>query len=122
MMTAIGILVVALGNGLGDVFLTRGMKAVGEVHTLGPRALLRLVRGVLGNASFLLGIAGFAVGFFAFLALLARADLSLLVPATALAYVVAMLGARLMLREKITRLRWAGSLLVCLGVALASLP
>ena len=122
MMTALGILVVALGNGLGDVFLTRGMKAVGEVATLSPRALLRLARRVLGNVSVLLGIAGFAVGFFAFLALLARADLSLLVPATALAYVVAMLGARLMLREEITRLRWAGSLLVCLGVALASLP
>ena len=80
------------------------------------------LRRVLGNVSVLLGIACFAVGFFAFLALLARADLSLLVPATALAYVVAMLGARLMLREEITRLRWAGSLLVCLGVALASLP
>ncbi len=122
MLTAIGILVVALANGAGDVFVTRAMKAVGEVSDFTPRGLLRVGRGVLGNASFLLGIACFAVGFFAFLALLARAALSLLVPATSLAYVVAMLGARLVLREEISALRWAGSLLVCVGVVLASLP
>ncbi len=122
MLTALGILLVALANGMGDVFVTRAMKAVGVVDTFTPRALLRVGRAVLGNASFLLGVGCFAVGFFAFLALLARAPLSLLVPATSLAYVVAMLGARLMLREEISALRWAGSLLVCVGVVLASLP
>ncbi len=121
-MTALGILLVSLANGLGDVFVSRGMKSVGAVDAVHPRAWPRLARTVLVNGSFLLGIGCFAIGFFAFLALLSRADLSLLVPATALAYVVAMLGARLVLREEISRLRWAGSALVCIGVVLASLP
>ncbi len=122
MLTAIGVLVVALANGLGDVFVTRAVKDMGEPGSLRPRALLRLGRKVLAHASFLLGVGCFAVGFFAFLALLARAPLSFLMPATALAYVVTLLGARLVLREEISPLRWLGSLLVCLGVTLASLP
>jgi drug/metabolite transporter (DMT)-like permease len=55
------------------------------------------------------------------LALLSWADVSVVVPATALTYVVAALGAKYLLNEKVAPLRWAGVLLVCIGVALISL-
>jgi drug/metabolite transporter (DMT)-like permease len=56
------------------------------------------------------------VAFFALLALLSWADVSFIVPATALNYVVGAAGSALFLRERVNRVRWAGVLLVCLGV------
>jgi drug/metabolite transporter (DMT)-like permease len=41
------------------------------------------------------------------------------VPATALSYAVGTLGARFVLGERVTLVRWAGVALVCAGVALA---
>jgi len=63
-----------------------------------------------------------AGSFFAFLAVLSWADLSLIIPATSISFVVSTVGAKLILKERISRLRWAGALLVSLGVALISLP
>jgi drug/metabolite transporter (DMT)-like permease len=37
-----------------------------------------------------------------------------------LSYVTGAIGARFLLREKIAPLRWAGVVLVCIGVALLS--
>jgi drug/metabolite transporter (DMT)-like permease len=48
--------------------------------------------------------------------------LSFVLPATSLSFVITTLGAKLILKEEISRLRLAGTLLVCLGVALISLP
>jgi drug/metabolite transporter (DMT)-like permease len=67
------------------------------------------------------GIALMTVSFFALLALLAREELSVAVPATALSYVVGTLGAKFLLGERVSPMRWFGVLLVCVGVALASL-
>lgn len=69
------------------------------------------------RVAFGLGIALQAVAFFALLALLSWADLSFVVPATALNYVVGAAGSALFLHEHVDRTRWAGVLLVCLGVA-----
>jgi bacterial/archaeal transporter family protein len=55
------------------------------------------------------------------LALLSWADVSIVVPATALSYVTAALGAKYLLHEDIAPLRWVGVFLVCAGVALLSL-
>ena len=74
------------------------------------------------NRSFMAGLGLLPLSFFSFLGALSRADMSLVVPATALCYVVSLLGARFVLRERISRLRWTGALLVCLGVALISVP
>ena len=63
-----------------------------------------------------MGLALQALAFFALLALLSWADVSFVVPATALSYVVGAAGSALFLRERVTGVRWAGVLLVCLGV------
>jgi drug/metabolite transporter (DMT)-like permease len=68
-----------------------------------------------------IGIGLEAVGFFSLLALLSWADVSVVVPATALSYVTGACGAKFLLNEKVAPLRWAGVLLVCLGVALVSI-
>ena len=43
-----------------------------------------------------------------------------MIPAAALDYVVGTLGARFLLGESVTPLRWAGVCLISAGVALAS--
>ncbi len=71
-----------------------------------------------------LGVTGAVVVMIAhgFLAALSFADLSLVVPATSISFAIKTLGAKLFLKEKISRERLIGTLLVCLGVALISLP
>ena len=122
MITAIMVLVIVLSNSAGDVCITRGMKQVGEVSTLNPRELLSITKRVLVNRDFLLGIFFLAISFFSFLAVLSWADLSFIIPATSIVYAVSVVGAKFFLHEEINRLRWAGTLLVCLGVALVCLP
>jgi drug/metabolite transporter (DMT)-like permease len=122
MLTALMIVLVVLSNSVGEVFMTRGMKQVGEVSTLRPRELLSIVCQVFANKNFLAGIFCMAVSFFAFLTVLSWADLSFIVPATSLGYVITTFGAKFILKEQVSHLRWVGTLLVCLGAALVSLP
>jgi drug/metabolite transporter (DMT)-like permease len=59
-----------------------------------------------------------AISFFAFMKLVSFADLSFAVPATAGSLVLETLLARMVLKERVDRKRWAGVALVAFGVAL----
>lgn len=59
-----------------------------------------------------------AISFFAFMKLLSVADLSFAVPVTAASVVLETLLARLVLKERVSGLRWAGAFCVACGVAL----
>ncbi len=122
MKTAILIAMIVLADSAGDVFLTRGMKQVGEISAVHPKALLTVGARVIGNKSFLLSIFFITITFVSFLAVLSWADLSLVFPAKSLVYVLSTLGAKFFLEETVTPQRWTGIILVCLGVALTSLP
>jgi drug/metabolite transporter (DMT)-like permease len=121
-VTALVVLVIVLTNAAGDLYLTRGMKRVGEIESFKIGELMRVVKRVLTCGDFLLGIFFLALSFFSFLSILSWADMSFVVPATSLVYVVTLIGARFLLKERVDGLRWAGTLLVCLGVALICLP
>ena len=116
------VLIIVLSNAAGDVFLTKGMKQIGDISELRPFQVLRTIRRILGNPNFLAGIACLTLSFFSFLSVLSWADLSFVIPATAIYYVVTVLGAKFLLGERIDLMRWAGTLLVCLGVAFVCLP
>lgn len=122
MKTAIMIAIIVLTDSAGDVFLTRGMKEVGEISTIKLGELFSIARKVLGNKNFLSAILFLCVTFASFLTILSWADLSFVFPATSLVYVISTLGAKFILKERISLQRWTGTLLVCLGVALTSLP
>ncbi|HKQ06968.1 MAG TPA: EamA family transporter [Blastocatellia bacterium] len=122
MMTALMIALVVLGGSIGDVLITKGMKQVGEIATLNGRELLRIAGRALTNKWFLFGLFFMTVSFFSFLAVLSWAALSLVLPATSVSFVITTIGAKLILKEKISSVRWAGIVLVCVGVALISLP
>ncbi len=110
-------IVVIAGTG-GELCVTRAMKRVGEVKDFSPRNLLRVVLRAFRVGWMWLGLSLMTTAFLALLALLSWENVSFVVPATALSYAVGALGAKFLLGERISAKRWAGVLLVCLGVAL----
>ena len=110
-------IVVFSGTG-GEISVTHAMKRIGEVKNFAPRALLGVLRRVLQSGWMWLGIALMALAFFSLLALLSWAEVSFVVPATAANYIVGALGAKFVLKERVSKARWAGMLLVAAGVAL----
>ncbi len=121
-ITGLMVLLIVLTNAAGDIYITRGMKRVGEVEGFRLGEVLRVARRVLTCGDFLLGIFFLALSFFSFLAILSWADMSFVVPATSLVYLVTLIGARFVLKERVDGMRWAGTLLVCLGVAIICIP
>jgi len=115
---AILLFVVLTGTG-GELCLTHAMKIVGEVHEFSPRAILQVIARAFRVGWIWLGIALMAASFFAFLTMLSWFDVSFVVPATSLAYVAGAFGASFLLHEHLNATRWAGIVLICLGVALA---
>lgn len=122
MKTALMIAILVCANSAGDVLLARGMREVGTVPFFSPRELYRATCKTLRNGRFLASIFFMTVYFAGFLSLLSWADLSFVFPAMTLAYVVSTLAAKFILKETISLHRWAGTLFVCLGVALVSRP
>lgn len=122
MKTALIIAVVVLTSSAGDVAITRGMKQVGDLSAIRWRQVLATARRIATNPSFLAGIGFMAISFFSFLSVLSWADMSLVLPATSLSFVTGTLGARYILKEQVSLMRWIGTFLVCIGVALISIP
>jgi len=118
MRTFLFLAIVVLAGTGGDIAVTRAMKRIGEVKNFAPRALLGVLRRVLQSGWMWLGIALMALAFFALLALLSWAEVSFVVPATAANYIVGALGAKFLLKERVSKVRWVGMLLVATGVAL----
>jgi transporter family protein len=122
MKTVLLLALLSLCGALGDVFLAKGMKQVGALPALRPGALLVLGSKMARNGAVRLGLLFMITAFLTFVVLLSWADLSFIVPATSLHFVLATLGAKWILQEHISCLRWFGTILVGLGVALLALP
>lgn len=103
---------VTLTASVGDTFLSRGMAQVGPVdmHHLG------LLWHALFNGYVIAGIV-LLIGFFSsYMTALSWADLTFVMPATALGYVVVALLSRVWLHEQLSSYRWAGILLIVCAV------
>jgi drug/metabolite transporter (DMT)-like permease len=110
--------VIVASTTVGDILQSLEMKRHGEIHDFRPGGLwAKIVE--LGQRPFLIwAVVCMAVSFFSFMLLLSIADLSFAVPATAASYVVETVLAKVILREHVNHLRWAGALLVAGGVVL----
>jgi drug/metabolite transporter (DMT)-like permease len=101
---------------LGDVLLSKGMKRIGTLTSWGPLDLLRFFENTFTSVVVWFGIGSLLSFFIAYILVLSWADYSYVQPASSAAYgVVALLGY-LILRETVTPMRWAGILIICLGV------
>ena len=113
------VVAVVLG-GAGHVMLAKGMKPIGDLVEAPSSRLGGMVARVAASRWVIVGVALQAVFFFMYLALLSRADVSQLLPLTALDYIVVALLAQWVLGEVVTPARWAGIGLIVAGVALVS--
>src|SRR5512137_3029160 len=115
------ILILALVvEAVGVVFLSKGLKQIGEVQTVSTREISRIIGKGMTNPSVLLGVALEAAFFGALLYLLSQRDVSLIWPLTSLGFVITALAAKIILNEQISVLRWGGVALIVLGAALVS--
>ena len=102
----------------GLVFLRKGMIEVGEISTLNLKELFAMFLRMITNKSVVLGVFFEAIFFGLFLTLLSWGELSLILPLTALGYLVSGVFAHYFLMEHVSPLRWAGTLLIVVGVFL----
>lgn len=109
--------IVVLAGTSGEILVAHAMKQAARAQAFRTSAVTALLERAFRPAAMWIGVALQALAFFALLVLLSWADLSFVVPATALSYVVGAAGSALFLGERVDRTRWAGVLLVCLGVA-----
>ena len=108
---------VILSNCLGNLFLTWGMRHGTKTLTASPLSFL----SAIFNPWVSLGICLLILWMLAKMALLSWADLTYVLPVTALGYVLNALLGRFFLAEQITPARWAGTLLIMAGVVLVGL-
>jgi drug/metabolite transporter (DMT)-like permease len=110
-------LVVVGGTG-GELCISRGMKTIGEVHDFRPTAIYNFLLRAMRVGWVWLGIGLMTLAFFSLLAVLAIENVTFVVPITALSYAAGALGAVLFLKERISRERWMGLLIICIGATL----
>ena len=118
--TSILVLVASLLGGAGHVMLSVGMKTMGDVTGSVAGGLVAVVWAIVSNRWVFLGVVFQAAFFFMYLALLSRAELTLVLPMTSISYIAVALLAQAFLAEAITPARWAGIVLIVVGVSLVS--
>ncbi|HAC65332.1 MAG TPA: hypothetical protein DCF68_17835 [Cyanothece sp. UBA12306] len=107
---------ISLSDSAGDVLLALGMKQIGKIENLPLKSMVKLVIKIITNPIIISGITCQALSFFCFVSVLSWADISFVRPATALTYVMSMLGAKFLLKEKIQQGKLTGIILIALGV------
>ena len=117
-MVAIIVGATAVGDLLQSFEMKRHAVAVEELR---PDHWARVVRGFAKRWPLVVAVFLMAISFFAFMKLLSIADLSFAVPVTAASVVLETLLARVLLRESVSMLRWAGAFCVACGVALLAM-
>jgi len=118
--TMIIVLIAAVLGGTGHVFLAKGMRPVGDLTEASSDRIGGMVARAVSNPWLLVGVVLQAGFFFIYLLLLSRDDVSLVLPLTAIDYIVVAVLAQYMLGEIVTPVRWMGMGLIVGGVGLLS--
>lgn len=106
------LVLIVFGSTFGDVYLSKGMKQIGEISVGRWRDLLFAPV----HPYVALGIVLLVMFYISYLASLSWADLSYIMPATTFGYVLTALCARFMLGEHVSFTRWIGIILITVGV------
>lgn len=116
----IAMIVASAATAGGQVLIKKGMQTIGSLETYQPMALLSYFGQALSNPYVILGTILNGVFYFLLIASLSWADVTVAVPFTAIEYVFAAILAVTILQEVVSPVRWAGIVLVIVGVVLVS--
>ena len=111
------VLMVCFGS-VGNVLLSRGMKQIGDVRIRAAAELLHLFVSVFTSTWILTGIITLLLFLTCFMLVLSWADYSYASPASAAVFAIVPLIGHLLFGETVTVRRWAGVVIICLGVSL----
>jgi drug/metabolite transporter (DMT)-like permease len=98
----------------GNSSMAWGMKHVPERMSMNPAIYLRAAL----NPFVAFGVGALILALLTRMALLSLADLSFVLPVTAIGYVIAVFIGKVFLHETVTHQRWLGTLLIFAGAAL----
>jgi uncharacterized membrane protein len=112
--TAVLTVAVIVTNVAGNFSLSMGMKQVGETVSASPLPYLH----ALLNPWVITGVVLLALWLISNLSLLSWADLSFVLPITAVAYVITAILGRVVLDEHVSTVRWAGIVLIMTGAVI----
>jgi len=113
--------IAAAAAAVGQIFVRQGMQQVGSLEAYTPVALTGYFGQALSNPYVIIGTALNAVFYVLFLASLSWADVTVVLPMTALEFGMAAFLAVMILHEAVSTLRWTGIVLVIFGVLLITL-
>jgi|SRR5579871_1985443 len=99
---------------VGNLSLAWGMKQLPQVMSANPLGYL----SAMLNPFVALGVAALIVALLSRMALFSVADLSFILPVTAVGYIIATVLGKIFLHETVTTQRWAGTILIVAGAAL----
>ena len=111
---------IVITSSTGEVLTAAAMKSMGDLDDIRAESGIGgAIRAVVTSPLFVGGIFFMAIAFFSLLFALNHMTLSLVGPAAAsLTLVTNTIAAKLFLKEKVDRRRWASAVLVCVGVYL----
>ncbi|MGA7916020.1 MAG: EamA family transporter [Candidatus Acidiferrales bacterium] len=116
--TYIFLLIMVTFGPLGDVFLGKGMKAVGAAGEWAPADIVHFFARAFTSGTVWLGIGLLIAFFISYTLVLSWADFSFVQPASSISYVFVALLGHFLLGEMVSATRWAGILVICAGVLL----
>jgi drug/metabolite transporter (DMT)-like permease len=111
--TSILLLFLALKSA-GNSSMAWGMKQVPEQMSMNPLLYLRAML----NPFVAMGVIALALALLTRMALLSLADLSFVLPVTAIGYIAAVVLGKVFLHEAVSGQRWLGTVLIFAGAAL----
>jgi len=113
------IMLIALSlEAVGVVFLSKGLKEIGEVKRVSISEVARLIGRGATNRFILVGMVFETLFFAGMVTLMAQADISFVWPLSALGLVLTTFAAKLFLHEQVSSTRWTGVMLMMVGAAL----
>jgi len=114
------LLVALVFEAVGVVFLSKGLKEIGEIGRVSVTEVAGLIGRGARNPNVLLGVLMEAIFFGALLYLLSQQDVSLVWPLTSLGFVITAIAARIFLNEQVSWVRWCGVILIVIGAGLVT--
>lgn len=105
----------------GQLTLKVAMTRVGRIGAQQASAPLETLARAAREPRLWLGLMLFGISALFWLVVLSRVPLSVAYPFVGLSYVVVVAFARVLLREQVPPLRWAGVLVVAVGIAIVGL-
>ena len=120
MKTTAVLILAMIADTMGNVFVSKAMKTITMASAAAGEDLIATAMRAGATPMLWLGTALLIVFFLLYTAALSWADLSFVLPATAFAYVLNVAAAHYFLNETVTPARWAGSIVITLGVLFVS--